>query len=113
MWTVVVRTESRNARWCGEERPEQQRGPGGTQHAPSKQRRTNVEALRGGRSVGWCGSLCLGGGGLYQHLEWRSSLMGLYAQVPATGETGVEAQLSGPGCWKDPHCTYVYTYISH
>lgn len=63
MWTGVLRTESRNARWCGEEGPEQQRGPGGTQHAPSKQRRTNVEALRGGRSVGWCGSLCLGGGG--------------------------------------------------
>lgn len=38
---VSFTPESRNARWHGEEGPEKQKGPGGTQQACSKERRTN------------------------------------------------------------------------
>ena len=33
--------------------------------------------------------------GLYQQLEWDCSLRGLYAQVPETRETEIQAQLLG------------------
>lgn len=43
-------------------------------------------------------------------------LRGSYAQVSAAGEIGIQGQLLGrlvqPSCWRHPHWTYMYRYIS-
>lgn len=58
----------------------------------------------------------MSGGGLYQQLQWGRGLRGLYVQVLATGETGVQGPLIGytnnlsPAVGEIP-LLHIYMYI--
>lgn len=67
-----------------------QRDSGGTQEACSKQRTNVAQPFFSSCGAVWlsvCGGVPVS---LYQQLGCGSNLRGLYAQVPATGETGIQ-----------------------